>query len=118
MTNGFNAEKDVMVYSAVCNPMIFHKINDTIIDLIVKKHIKKIILYLIKRLVHTIFIELKGHRTIILKLYCATPKLKICHFFSEILNLFLENTCTRYIIQKFNVLKTSHIYYLSINIIM
>lgn len=42
MTNRFNAEKDVMVYSAVCNPMIFHKINDTIIDLIVKKHIKKI----------------------------------------------------------------------------
>lgn len=78
-----------------------------------KKHIKKVILCLIKRLVHTIFIESKGHRTLILKLYCATPKLKLCHFFSEILNLFLENTCTRYIIQKFNVLKTSHIYYLS-----
>lgn len=41
-------------------------------------------------------IKLKGHRTLISKLYCATPKLKLCSFFSEILNKFLENTCTLY----------------------
>lgn len=82
MTNRFNAEKDVMVYSAVCNPMIFHEINDTIIDLIVKKHIKKIFLFDKKTSTYN-FYRIKRSQDNNIKTILCNTKVKIMSFFSQ-----------------------------------